>query len=226
MIRIGDPGSKNQNLISAIDKIELSVRQATGGVVSLLLAELSDSQSLLDIGESLRVNAEFAKTVCRSYKTLDLNQFENYPDYLADICDPSLLDSLSDRFDFVACFSLLEHTYQPFTACQNLIGLVNKGGKIFGSAPFLYPRHSPSNLSYQDYFRFTRDAYAVLFPNVERIELYPMRGRLATSLLILTSRYKTFAERKYPKLTQWVNSRFLNGEQLLQTSGYEFVVTV
>lgn len=226
MIHIGNPNYTNANLLAAINRIELKVRPSDVGIVEVLLNELSPSCSLLDIGQSLRHNTEITKSICELYRTLDLNQFDNYPDYLADICDPNLLVDLKERFDFVTCFSLLEHTYQPFLASQNLIGLVKKGGKIFGSAPFLYPRHSPTDLSYQDYFRFTRDAYAVLFPNVESINLYPMRGRLATSLLIFSSRYKTVIERKYPRITRWLNSRLLNGEQLLQTSGYEFIITV
>jgi hypothetical protein len=40
MIRIGDPGSKNQNLISAIDKIELSVRQAIRKAFLILVSHL------------------------------------------------------------------------------------------------------------------------------------------------------------------------------------------
>ena len=226
MIRLGDPDEVNRNLILAIGKIKLHVARPPGAIVNLLLSKLSSSHSLLDIGESLRSDAKNAKSLCGIYKTLDLNEFENFPDYLGDICDPNLLDTLQERFDYVACFSLLEHTYQPFIACKNLVGLIRKGGQIYGSAPFLYPRHSPNNLSYQDYFRFTRDAYAVLFPDVNSIELYPMRGRLATSLLVMTSRYKTIIEHKYPRVTKWINARFSKGEHTLQTSGFEFIITV
>lgn len=195
-------------------------------VVDILLSELSTSHSLLDIGQSLRLHSKTAMSICQDYRTLDLNQFEEYPDYLIDICDPMVLAVIEERFDFVTCFSLLEHTYQPFLACQNLVGLVKKGGKIYGSAPFLYPRHSPTDLSYQDYFRFTRDAYAILFPNVKSIELYPLRGRLGTSLMVLTSRYKTIAEARFPRLIRWIDSKFTQNEHSLQSSGYEFVIKV
>ena len=226
MQQFGDPDSVNQNLIEAIQKIEVKTLPVRTTIVDVLFSELSSSHSLLDIGQSLRLHSKTAMSICQNYKTLDLNRFEEYPDYLVDICDPMVLAAIEERFDFVTCFSLLEHTYQPFLACQNLVGLVRKGGKIYGSAPFLYPRHSPTDLSYQDYFRFTRDAYAILFPNVASIELYPLRGRIGTSLMVLTSRYKTIAEARFPRLTRWINSKFTQGDHSLQSSGYEFVITV
>ena len=226
MQQFGDPDSVNRNLIAAIQKIEVKTLSVGTTIADVLLSKLSPSHSLLDIGQSLRLHSKTAMSICQDYRTLDLNRFEDYPDYLIDICDPMVLAVIEDRFDFVACFSLLEHTYQPFLACQNLVGLVHKGGKIYGSAPFLYPRHSPTDLSYQDYFRFTRDAYAILFPNVTSIELYPMRGRLGTSLMVLTSRYKTIAESRFPRLTRWINSKFKQSDHSLQSSGYEFVITV
>jgi hypothetical protein len=224
--RIGSPDSVNQNLIKAIQKIRIIRNPLQTTIINVLFSELSSSHSLLDIGQSLRLHSNTAMSICKSYKTLDLNQFEQYPDYLVDICDPIVLEAIQERYDFITCFSLLEHTYQPFLACQNLVRLLNKGGKIYGSAPFLYPRHSPTDLSYQDYFRFTRDAYAILFPNVASIELYPLRGRIGTSLMVLTSRYRTIAEARFPRLTRWINSKFMQGDHLLQSSGYEFVVTV
>lgn len=226
MQQFGDPDEINRKLIAAIQKIEVKTFTGRATIVDVLFAELSSSHSLLDIGQSLRLHSKTAKSVCLNYKTLDLNRFKEYPDYLADICDPMVLEVIGDRFDFVTCFSLLEHTYQPFLACQNLVGLVGKGGKIYGSAPFLYPRHSPTDLSYQDYFRFTRDAYAILFPNVTSIELYPLRGRIGTSLMVLSSRYKTIIEARFPKLSHWINSKFSQGDHSLQSSGYEFIITV
>jgi len=226
MEQFGDPDQINRKLIAAIQKIEVKNLSGRTTLVDALFSELSSSHSLLDIGQSLRLHSKTAKSVCHNYKTLDINRFKEYPDYLADICDPMVLEVIGDRFDFVTCFSLLEHTYQPFLACENLVGLVRKGGKIYGSAPFLYPRHAPTDLSYQDYFRFTRDAYAILFPNVESIELYPLRGRIGTSLMVLTSRYKTIAEARFPRLTRWINSKLTQGDHSLQSSGYEFVITV
>jgi hypothetical protein len=224
--QIGNPDSMNQNLIETIKKIHIKNLPHQSTTLDVLFSELLSSHSLLDIGQSLRLHSKTAMSVCKSYKTLDLNQFEQYPDYLVDICDPIVLEAIQERYDFITCYSLLEHTHQPFLACQNLVGLLNDGGKIYGSAPFLYPRHSPTDLSYQDYFRFTRDAYAILFPNVASIELYPLRGRIGTALMVFTSRYKTIAEARFPRLTRWINSKLTQGNHSLQSSGYEFIITV
>ena len=77
MIHIGNPNYTNANLIAAINKIELNVRPSDFGIVEVLINELSPSCSLLDIGQSLRLNTEIAKSICELYRTLDLNQFDD-----------------------------------------------------------------------------------------------------------------------------------------------------
>jgi hypothetical protein len=87
MQQFGNPDSVNRNLIAAIQKIEVKTLPVQTSIVDVLFSELSSSHSLLDIGQSLRLHSKTAKSVCQNYKTLDLNRFKEYPDYLADICN-------------------------------------------------------------------------------------------------------------------------------------------
>ena len=190
----------------------------------MFVENLSKEISVLDCGKSLRHFYTLAKEKFREVKTIDINKFEDYPDIVVDICDSQKMEQFSNQFDAIACFSLLEHCYQPIDACENLFRSLKPGGKIIGSAPFLFPRHSPDNLEYQDYFRFTRDAYAVLFPKAARIELFPLRGRVTTSLNVLTTRYRFSLELRFPLLTRKLNKISSRGRQSLQTSGYGFIV--
>ncbi len=180
---------------------------------------------VLDCGKSLRDSFESATLRYQEVKTIDINSFADYPDYLADICDFQQMKRFESSFDAIACFSLLEHCYNPFTACENLYSALKPNGVLVGSAPFLFPRHSPENLEYQDYFRFTRDAYAVLFPASKQIELFPLRGRIATSLNVLSTRYRFNFESLFPRLSSRVNSLSSSGRQALQTSGYGFIIS-
>jgi SAM-dependent methyltransferase len=189
-----------------------------------VVASLDRNMTVLDCGKSLRNKFEEAQNRVRELRTLDINVFRDYPDYVIDLCNDSQVSTIGKKFDVVINFSLLEHTYDPFAACRNLFSLTMPGGKIIGSAPFLFPRHSPSDLSYQDYFRFTRDAYAVLFPYARNITLYPLRGRLATSINVLTFRYRFYFEKHFPKLGRFVSKILSSGDHLLQASGYGFII--
>ena len=134
------------------------------------------------------------------------------------------MNELNLKFNYVICFSLLEHCYDPFSAAKNLFYKLAPNGKIYGSAPFLFPHHGPTDLSYQDYFRFTRDSYALLFPEAKNITLYPLRGRLGTSLVVLTLKYRFIFERKFPSFAHLINKLISKGRNQLQSSGFAFVI--
>jgi SAM-dependent methyltransferase len=179
---------------------------------------------VLDCGKSLREYYTEVKSKGAKVLTIDLNTFDNYPDYQADICDTSSMNDLDLKFNYVICFSLLEHCYDPFSAAKNLFHALAPNGKIYGSAPFLCPHHGPIDLSYPDYFRFTRDSYALLFPDARKITLYPLRGRLGTSLVVFTLKYRFNFERRFPNIANRVNQLVSKSRNQLQSSGFAFVI--
>lgn len=191
----------------------------------LAVRSVSSDFSVLDCGQSLRNFAQEAKFKAKKYETLDINEFIDYPDYLVDVCEEESMKSFNETYDLIAAFSLLEHCYDPFAAARNLFAALKPNGILYGSAPFLYPRHSPENLSYQDYFRFTRDSYAVLFPHAREITLFPLRGRVSTSINVLTLRYTFVFEKLMPRLSRSFNRIASKHDHALQTSGFGFVIS-
>jgi SAM-dependent methyltransferase len=221
---LGNPSRVNQELINRIKQIQMHELLDEDSLRGLLIQEVTDRSVILDCGQSLRHLAKQVKEKCNLYETIDINEFDNYPDYLVDVCDTESMRVFAGKFDFVVAFSLLEHCHEPFSASANLFGSLRKGGKLFGSAPFLFPRHGPKDLSYQDFWRFSRDSYAVLFPQASKITLYPLRGRIGTALNVLSLRYRFSLETKFFRIASTINRLASTKGNELQSSGYGFIV--
>ena len=215
---------KSELIVEKIKSIKMN-EQVEEDELRRRLLELVDSTSVgLDCGKSLREYHHQVKNEVKLLHTIDINKFSDYPDYLIDICDRKKMNNLRRKYDFIASFSLLEHCYDPISASANLFNSLRPGGILIGSAPFLFPRHSPDDLSYQDFFRFTRDAYVILFPDASSIELWPLRGRVGTSLNVLSTRYRFFFEMRFPSLARCLNRFGSKDRQSLQSSGYGFLI--
>ncbi len=66
------------------------------------------------------------------------------------------------RFKTVFCLSVLEHCAQPFAMARNVTRLLDRTGLIHLSVPFAWKYHGfPS-----DYWRFTPEGVAKLFPDI------------------------------------------------------------
>lgn len=65
----------------------------------------------------------------------------------------------------------------------------------------------------------------MLFKDAAAIEITSDRGRIATSLMILTTRYKYWVEKRAPWITRLLNRMASNKDNFLQSSGYYFVVS-
>lgn len=126
--------------------------------------------------------------------TLDINQFDGYPDIVDDLCD--LQTDLKDQFDGIVCLAVLEHVYDPQAAARNLYDMLKPGGYCFAYVPFLYRYHAPADLNYQDYFRYTRDGVAYLFRDFSAVSLYPSRGSYST-MFNLVGFWKHRVERRF-----------------------------
>jgi hypothetical protein len=66
-------------------------------------------------------------------------------------------------FEHVECTSVLEHSRRPWLLCANLERLILPGGTIFLSVPWIWRYHAYDH----DYYRFSRDGIAAIFPNIE-----------------------------------------------------------
>jgi SAM-dependent methyltransferase len=71
--------------------------------------------------------------------------------------------SLSTPFATIFCLSVMEHCRQPFLMAENIQRLLEPGGILYVSVPFVWEiHHFPV-----DYWRFTPDAVRLLFPGID-----------------------------------------------------------
>ncbi len=219
---IGNPEEKNNKNIKIINKIKINnyyIKNQEDFRIKIVNS-INIEDDVLDIGKSSR--QFYDKIKSKKLITLDNNDFGDYPDIIFDICD-ELDDSLKTKFDKIICLAILEHVYNPFKAAQNLKLMLKPGGTIFGYAPYLYPYHAPNDLKFQDYFRFSRDALAYLFKDFSYIELFPVRGRVSSSLnSFFGNKWKKYAEKTKINI---LLDKFSNDKiNSLQCSGYNFVL--
>jgi SAM-dependent methyltransferase len=98
-------------------------------------------------------------------ETLDIDP-DSGATYIADITRRN--DSIpSDRFDYVVCTEVLEHTLQPFAAAAELHRILRPGGRLFLSVPFNFRIHGPL----PDCWRFTEHGLRALLADFEILEL-------------------------------------------------------
>ena len=182
-----------------------------------IVDQTSDCNICLDVGKSTR--EYFPELKCKKVETLDINEFDDYPDIVADLCLPFPEDFIG-RYDAIIALAILEHVYNPFLAVENLYKLLNANGQLFLYVPFLYRYHAPDDLQFQDYFRFSRDAIAILLHEFSAITIYPVRGRISTiaALLpgwknVIEKNFGTWANRLLDKLST-------DKTNFVQASGY------
>ncbi len=174
---------------------------------------------VLDVGKSSR--ERFAYFRAEQVTTLDINQFEGYPDLVDDLCH--LEHDLVGQFDGIVCLAVIEHVYDPLAAANNLYALLKPGGFCFAYVPFLYRYHGPTDLVYQDFFRYTRDGVAYLFRDFADVTIYPSRGGYST-IFNLLGFWKGQVERRFGqginrRIDQLGNLMHKRSNQL-QASGY------
>jgi len=219
---IGEPHKINQKNIEIINKTKINnfYIKNNDDFRELIINHIKAEDEILDVGKSMR--GYFSKIRSKSITTLDVNEFEDYPDIVFDLCD-ELPENLNDKYDKIICIAILEHVYDPFKAIINLRKMLKSNGTIFGYVPYLYKYHAPNDLKFQDYFRFSKDALSYLFKDFNFVELYPVRGRISAPLNILSPNFlkKIIEKIKINLLLDKMSSDRING---IQCSGYNFII--
>ena len=218
---LGKPNDINKNLISLIERVKVNdfYLKNRKDFRDQILKDIKSEDNVLDIGKAMRDKHE--KINCNSLETLDVNDFGDYPDIVCDIC--SDITSLENKYDKIICIAILEHVYDPFKAVSNLKKMLKEGGMIYGMVPYLYHYHAPKDLKFQDYFRFSKDALAYLFRDFSDIELYPIRGRISSSLhLMFAGRWKNYMEKT--NINIFLDKLSNSVQNIKQCSGFNFVI--
>ena len=220
--KIGNPEIKNRELISKIDnaKIDLFYIKNKADFRNEIIKKINSEDIVLDIGKGMR--EKYEKIQSKSTETLDVNEFENYPDIMFDLCD-ELDPVLKERYDKIICLAILEHVYNPFLAVDNLKSMLKENGTIFGYVPYLFYYHAPNDLKFQDYFRFSKDALTYLFKNFSEVELFPVRGRFSTPLnMLFGAKWKRYIEKT--KINIFLDKFSKDEINYKQCSGFNFII--
>ncbi len=215
--------ARQQRLRELILRVELdkSYTYNDSGLIAERVAYLvANCDSILDVGKSSRSCFELYKP--GQVTTLDINRFDDYPDIIDDLCDPMHIEDAI--FDGLVCLSVIEHVYDPQAAVNTLYRCLKPGGYAFVHVPFIFRYHAPGDLYFQDYYRFTRDGVAYMFRNFDRVTLYPVRGRLSSSMNLQRFWKKRIERRFGHRVNRWVDRIYdrlaHRSKAELQTSGY------
>lgn len=173
--------------------------------------------AVLDIGRCMREYHD--KLDCGQVDTLDINDFGDYPNIVADICQP-FPKEFEGRYDAIVALSILEHVYDPFAAIANIRHLLKPGGTAFIYVPFLFRYHSPPDNLIQDYYRFTRDGVAYLFREFDEVTIYPVRGRYSTIANMFLFWKRIVERRMGSKINKLLDLPVSRNDNILQASGY------
>lgn len=77
------------------------------------------------------------------------------------------------QFAHIECMSVLEHCRRPWLMAENLQDMLEPGGTLYVTVPFVWRVHRYPD----DYWRFTTSGIRVLFPAIEwAAEAYSHRG--------------------------------------------------
>jgi hypothetical protein len=104
-------------------------------------------------------------------ETLDIDP-ESNATHIVDLC--SCATSIgSNRYDYVVCTEVLEHTRQPFDAVNSIFSILKPGGLAFISTPFNFRIHGPL----PDCWRFTEHGLRELFSSFEILEINALESK-------------------------------------------------
>src|SRR5690606_24697004 len=83
---------------------------------------------------------------------------------VGDICT---FDFGSEKFDVIAICEVLEHVHSPHLAINQLFNVLNPGGKLILTTPFMLPIHEAPI----DYYRYTKYGLAFLLRDFDQVTI-------------------------------------------------------
>lgn len=99
------------------------------------------------------------------FDTLDIDPATK-PTICADICSLDL-PVASETYDLVLCISVLEHTYYPQQAIENIRRILKPGGTAAFQAPLNFRQHGPQ----PDLWRFTENGWRFMLHQWEDVKI-------------------------------------------------------
>ena len=140
--------------------------------------------NILDIAPQIHKGAkEYFKF--SKIDTLDISP-ESNSTYTTDICQNNSNLILDNYYDIVICTEVLEHTFNPISACNEIFRILKKGGICYASTPFNFRIHGPL----PDCWRFTEYGLKSLFSNFDNVVIRSIESK---ERFLMPIHYQTIA---------------------------------
>ena len=125
-----------------------------------------------DIEEYLRSKFSFVQSI-------DIDD-KREPDQIIDICNKKELEQLTFKPNLICIFEVLEHTKNPISAVNNIYEILDEGGYVLFSSPFIFHIHDEP----YDFYRFTKYGLKHLFRDFTEVEILSRNGWFETILVL------------------------------------------
>jgi SAM-dependent methyltransferase len=165
--------------------VRLSKLISRKGLYEFLQREFSSirpNERVLTIGAGGEVHqllAEYSREKDFSVTSFDIDP-KYQPDILGDICT---FDFGDRNYDVVVLSEVLEHVHSPHLAIGNIHRLLNQGGRLILTVPFIFPIHERPH----DYFRYTRYGLEFLLSEFKDVNIRE-RNSWAEAINVLAPR--------------------------------------
>jgi hypothetical protein len=130
---------------------------------SLLRLHTPKGKRVLVVGSKIYDDKTDRRKLYPNALGLDMQAGEGV-DIVHDMENP--LPKTLGKFTHIDCCSVLEHVKRPWLMAAAIEDALEEGGTVLICAPFIWRQHAyPS-----DYWRYTPEAFDVLFPNINWID--------------------------------------------------------
>lgn len=146
------------------------------------------------LGPILDIGAEYRRNFDPKFRDSLLTVNNTSYDTPYGTCAPDVLDDVqvlsnfhSNQASVIICTETIEHVPDPFLAVRQMARVLQPGGLLLLTTPFLWPEHGDDNFT--DYWRFTEDGLRTLISQcredpMDILEIRPTLPRSLSSNLI------------------------------------------
>lgn len=129
-------------------------------------SEIKANKKVLTIGSGGEINTllySYANQNSFQVTSFDISE-KRQPDIIGDICT---YDFENCKFDIIVIAEVLEHLHTPQIAIANIKSILNNGGKLILTVPFIFPIHDKP----YDYYRYTKYGLEFLFKDFTGVSI-------------------------------------------------------
>lgn len=151
----------------------------------VLLDRLVSDQAKFVTGDVLVIGAGMTdyKELFPNAKSVTNTDVDKFGPHI-DIClDAHSLAIGQDQYDCVVAIEVFEHLQDPKQACNEIHRVLNNGGVLLMTIPFMFRIHGDPS----DYTRFTNYGLASLLSRFANVDIIPYGGRVSVISDLITT---------------------------------------